>query len=275
MITLEPLDPRVPSWDLSRTAERACPFCGQRREPALLRPDRLPVAFCAPCDCWHVCALPSPEEIRAFYEQYWGGYRPADFSEASAREMQRAAPLAARANWPLQRLSVLLGGLQGKRLIEAGFGRGTFLLMARALGADVAGCDISPKACRFARKRLGLSVFESSLGGMARQDASADAVAMNDFIEHSADPLADLRAACTLLKPGGLLLIRTPNGGAAGQDADSARRWTGFRVDYDHLQYLSSRTIHHLGAAAGWRIEHLETYGFPSPRGANAPRERF
>jgi SAM-dependent methyltransferase len=95
---------------------------------------------------------------------------------------------------------------------------------------------------------------------------SVDAVVMIDLIEHLADPRAALEKAWEMLGPRGLLLLWTPNGGAAGASLATARRWAGFRVDLDHLQYFSPGTVMALGTNRGWRIEHLETLGFPDLR---------
>ena len=86
---------------------------------------------------------------------------------------------------------------------------------------------------------------------------------MSDLIEHPVEPLATFESALNVLPPGGLLLIFTPNGGAASDDLRSARQWVGFRVDLEHLQYLSSATIAALASMYSCRIEHLEALGYP------------
>jgi len=64
------------------------------------------------------------------------------------------------------------------------------------------------------------------------------------------------------LKPGGLLLLHTPNGGEAGTNIERAKKWVGFRVDLEHLQYLSPRTINCLSHELNLRIERLGAFGF-------------
>jgi hypothetical protein len=73
-----------------------------------------------------------------------------------------------------------------------------------------------------------------------------------------------------MLSPDGLLLLWTPNGGGAGASLETSRSWVGFRLDLDHLQYFSSATIACLRDRGGWRIEHLETVGFPDPEAGQA-----
>src|ERR1035438_9949426 len=73
-----------------------------------------------------------------------------------------------------------------------------------------------------------------------------------------------LDTAISGLRSGGVLAIWTPNGGAAGTDLASARKWVGFRVDLEHLQYLSPRAILLVAGKLGLSVEHLETTGFPN-----------
>ena len=147
------------------------------------------------------------------------------------------------------------------------------MLATSARGADVVGQDISAPACEFVRKRLGLQVYEVPFETCAELVGTVDAVVMIDLIEHLSDPRAALETAWGMLAPRGLLLLWTPNGGAAGASATTARSWVGFRVDLDHLQYFSPGTVMSLCRLHRWRVEHLETLGFPEiQRGATASR---
>lgn len=143
--------------------------------------------------------------------------------------------------------------------------------MARHHGAAVLGSDISAEACAFVRDRLHIEVFEGPLG---RAAPPVDIAVLSDVIEHPADPLSLLQTAVTVLAHRGLLLILTPNGGQAGTNVETARRWDGFRVDPEHLQYFSPATMVRLAPRLGCRIEHLETRGFLSDAdtGAGTPQ---
>ncbi len=260
---LDPLDARIPRWDLKHLAVRLCPFCESENEAVLKRPDQLPVAPCNTCGCWYVGKLPSAAEIKKLYDGYYHAHRPADLSEKNVSRMLANACRASQTDWQLHTLAQLLGGMNNKRILDVGCGWGNFLLMAKALGALVAGCDLSPEACEFARNRLGLTVHQSELDSYPSAIGNIDAVVMRDFIEHPVNPLVDIQAACNILKPGGLLLLYTPNGGDAGTSLETGKNWVGFRVDLEHLQYLSPRTINWLSRKLGVRIERLETLGYP------------
>ncbi len=258
-----PLDLRIPAWRVETLRQRACPLCETAHRGALRRPDRLPLAFCPDCCLWYVCQLPPQDEIQGIYEGYWERHRPSDLSAGVAARILRRAKWAAREDVRLQRLCAILGGLRGRSLLDVGAGMGGFLAAARELGARVFASEISPEARSFLRRRLGATVCAGGPAECLEQSGALDAIVMNDLVEHLPDPLAMLRQAWDALRGGGVLALWTPNGGAAGRRASSALDWVGFRVDLEHLQYLSAQTITVLAARQGWRIEHLETLGFP------------
>ncbi|MBN1975114.1 MAG: class I SAM-dependent methyltransferase [Sedimentisphaerales bacterium] len=263
MIALAPIDNRIPKWDIDRLVLRLCPFCRTINPSLLIRPDKLPVAFCNKCGCWYVDHLPPLESIRAFYNGYYNTHRPSDLSGRQVSLMFRDAYDSSKTNQQLQTLLKLHVGKDRMRILDVGCGLGKFLLEARMAGADVVGCDISPEACEFANNKLGIKVYKSELHSCASSIGSVDAVVMRDLIEHLIDPLMSIHSACSILNKGGLLLLLTPNGGEAGIDAETGSNWVGFRVDLEHLQYLSPQTINWLSEECGMRIEQLETKGFP------------
>lgn len=264
---LEPLDARIPKWNLDHLSERTCPFCETDNAAVLKRPDQLPVAFCKTCGCWYIDNLPSISDIIKLYDGYYHTHRPTDLSEKGVFSMVENARKASETNWQLQTLLKLYAGNGQMRILDVGCGFGRFLLQARAVGADIVGCDLSPEACEFANNKLGITVHQSELHLCSSSIGNVDTVVMRDFIEHPVEPLIDIQAAVSILKPGGLLLFHTPNGGEAGTNIETARKWVGFRVDLEHLQYLSPHTVNWLSQKYDLRIERLETSGFPGLKG--------
>jgi 2-polyprenyl-3-methyl-5-hydroxy-6-metoxy-1,4-benzoquinol methylase len=267
---LPTLDARIPKWSLDNLEARACPFCAGTNQAELRRPDGLPVAFCDDCNLWYVAGLPPAEEIRNLYQGYWYSFRPRDLSESYAAGLL-ADTRTPKSDMRLNRLSALAGGLEGKRLLDVGCGCGEVLVRARHRGASVFGNDISAEACAFVKDKLGVPVLEGPLSdsSFVAEFGQMDMVVMSDLIEHPTDPLSMFVSALRILTPGGLLLIHTPNGGAAS-DPGGANKWVGFRVDLEHLQYLSTGTVSVLANRYGCRIEHLETFGYPGLQGIDS-----
>lgn len=265
---LPPLDARIPKWSMDKLEFRLCPLCHSDNHPLLVRPDRLDIAFCGKCQLWYVSSLPQLEEIQNLYQGYWFSLRPKDLSKSYATRLQSDGDLG-KNDMRLNRLSALCGGLEGKRLLEIGCGCGEFLVSAQRRGASVFGNDISQEACSFVRELLQIPVYAGQLcdSDFTRQFGQMDIVVMSDLIEHPVEPLRTFEAAVSVLKPGGVLLIHTPNGGAASDNPLTAKKWVGFRVDLEHLQYLSAATISALAHRYDCRIEHLETFGYPGLEG--------
>ncbi len=272
-VILKPLDVRIPKWDLGHLNPRNCPFCKASNKSVLKRPDQLPVAICKRCGCCYINHLPHLSDIIKLYDGYYHTQRPTDLSDKTVSRMVENASKASKTNWQLQTLLNLHTSRGQMRILDVGCGFGRFLLAARSLGADVVGCDLSPEACSFANNKLAITVYQSELHLCSSSIGSVDAVVMNDFIEHPADPLIEIQAAVSILKPGGLLLIHTPNGGEAGTTIETAINWVGFRVDLEHLQYLSPHTVNWLSQKYGLRIERLETSGFPGLNGIDSRRK--
>jgi 2-polyprenyl-3-methyl-5-hydroxy-6-metoxy-1,4-benzoquinol methylase len=120
-------------------------------------------------------------------------------------------------------------------LLEVGFGAGAFLQRRKAEGWAVTGLDFDPTAVERVRSQLGLNVHCGSLQDAAFAERSFDVIAMSHVIEHLPDPRAVLRECFRILRPGGTLVLITPNTASLGH------RWFGrdwFGTDAPRHLYL-------------------------------------
>ena len=110
----------------------------------------------------------------------------------------------------------------GSRVLEVGCGAGNLLLQAAVPGSYPVALDLSMQALTFVRSRLEeIMSGVQALGGFActqaiseslpLADASFDCVLLSEVIEHLEVPQVSLREAVRVLRPGGRLLITTPN----------------------------------------------------------------
>jgi 2-polyprenyl-3-methyl-5-hydroxy-6-metoxy-1,4-benzoquinol methylase len=98
------------------------------------------------------------------------------------------------------------------RLLEVGCSYGGFLAEARRDGWEVAGVELSETAACYARDKLNLRVFTGSLHDQLPQLGEPyEAVALFHVIEHVPDPVQLLEQCRKLIRPGGLLVLKTPN----------------------------------------------------------------
>jgi 2-polyprenyl-3-methyl-5-hydroxy-6-metoxy-1,4-benzoquinol methylase len=146
-------------------------------------------------------------------------------------------------------------------LLDIGCATGFSLEVARELGWRAQGVEISEFACNFARKNLGLDVFCGLLANADLEPESFDVVTMWDYIEHCPDPAQEIKKASSLLKPGGVLALTTPN--IASVPARVWRsRWMGIKQG-EHLYYFTPETMERLLAKSHFetvRLEHVGKY---------------
>jgi 2-polyprenyl-3-methyl-5-hydroxy-6-metoxy-1,4-benzoquinol methylase len=140
------------------------------------------------------------------------------------------------------------------RLLEVGAAAGLFMKSAEHAGWTVTGLEPLPAPAAYARNRLGLDVLERTVEDAPFDEASFDAVACFETIEHVLDPLGMLRAIHRLMRPRGLLVLTTPNWEALSRHALGAQ-WAVLSPA-EHLYYFSEGTLTPLLKRAGFSWVH-------------------
>lgn len=137
----------------------------------------------------------------------------------------------------------------GGRLLDVGCGNGGFLMLVRQAGWQVEGLDFDVGAVDAARSR-GLDVHHGGVETLVDRGARFDVITLCHVIEHLHDPMATLRRLHTLLKPGGMLWLDTPNFDSFGAVRYEAN-WRGLETPR-HLLLFTPRGIKHALADAGF-----------------------
>jgi SAM-dependent methyltransferase len=114
-----------------------------------------------------------------------------------------------------QMLAAALAERSGpQQIVDIGCGDGSATHLVKRLDPrnTVIGVDWSAMALVQARAR-GLLVIQGGVdaSGLPLPDASADVVVMSELIEHLVDTDAAVEEARRILRPGGILLLSTPN----------------------------------------------------------------
>lgn len=118
-----------------------------------------------------------------------------------------------RLNW----IKELVGGLQGKKILDVGCGGGILAESMAAAGADVTGIDLADKSLKVAQLHgleSGVPVTYRSISAedlAAEQPAQFDIVTCMEMLEHVPDPGSIVQACSTLVKPGGWVFFTTLN----------------------------------------------------------------
>jgi len=137
------------------------------------------------------------------------------------------------------------------RLLDVGCGDGAYLEYMQSLGWDVEGVDFDPGAVAAARAR-GVPV---KTGDLAQQDYGEDmfdVITLNHVIEHVPRPRDLLRECRRVLKPGGRLIVVTPNTDSWAH-RHFGRSWRGLEPPR-HLHIFTGPSLVALAAGIGLNV---------------------
>jgi SAM-dependent methyltransferase len=147
------------------------------------------------------------------------------------------------------------------RLLDVGSGDGAFVHHMASHGWDATGLDFSPAASELAARR-GLR-GRYLMGSLADHDLplrSFDAVTLWQVLEHIGEPVAMLRRAHALLRPGGLLVASVPNIDSLSATL-TRERWWGLDVPR-HLVHYTPATLRRVVSEAGLSVVDVRHFSF-------------
>ena len=237
---------------LRRREPVACPLCGVAPRPFAVDFQGLQLARCERCGLQFQSPRPVFEDlVRAVYGPAY--HPPGEHLLDSIRRYQFERQM----RW-LERPEA-----DGRRLLDVGCGSGAFLAFARARGWEADGTDVvlTPAAAA-----TGARLWEGQLPSIDFGGRRYHAVRFNQVLEHTQDPLAELRAARAVLEPGGTLHVGVPNLAGFNITLKSwqsrlglkRKRWKHYGALH-HLWFFTPRTLARLVAAAGLTVIGWET----------------
>jgi 2-polyprenyl-3-methyl-5-hydroxy-6-metoxy-1,4-benzoquinol methylase len=144
----------------------------------------------------------------------------------------------------------------GGKLLDVGFGSGERLEKMRDLGWTVSGVDFDEKAVAIANAR-GLDVFCGTIPGIWFPAETFDAVIMSHVIEHVPAPIELLKECYRILKPGGKVVLTTPNSSCWGHRF-FRKYWRGLEPPR-HLHVFGPSSIEQTLRRAGFGIVRVRT----------------
>lgn len=205
---------------------------------------RFPYVRCTACGSVAAHPVPPPEILeRAYAAAYFPSDRPGLLErllEPLARREARRVVTAARS--------------EGE-LLDVGCGPGKFMLRLRATGwtGPMRGLEPDARAAERASDVLGMPVRVGGVEALGEEPPGLSAIVLRHVIEHVPQPLDALREVRSLLAPGGVLYLGTPDARTL-----SARVFGRYWHGYDpprHLFAFSAEGIRALLERAGFAVE--------------------
>ncbi len=223
---------------------------------------------CADASCGLLWLDPKPlaaDLVKAYARYHTHGRRRRGARELGLSALNAACKLVSRAvdltnGLARQRRALrtmFLGDAKPGRLLEVGSGAGRFLHRMHRAGWRVQGTDIDPAVADRVRRRYGLSVDIGSLAELRYPAESYDAVAMSQTLEHLHDPCALLEECRRVLRPGGRLVLTTPNAQARAHRL-YGRRWRGLEPPR-HLHIFTPEALERCVRTCGFEVLRVET----------------
>lgn len=142
----------------------------------------------------------------------------------------------------------------GVKVLDIGCGFGESLGYHQARGCEAHGVEADRNILRVAN-RYDLNVKVGLFQASDYSPNAFDFVTLDQVIEHASDPEQLLRDIHSVLKPGGTVIISTPNPKGWGARL-FGRRWIHWHAPY-HLSYFTPQSMRNLATRTGFDVEKM------------------
>jgi SAM-dependent methyltransferase len=154
---------------------------------------------CAECRGLFLHPTPTLDEMRAYAEAH---YRNGVYAEYVAARALKLATFRDRLRWIKKYKS------SGK-LLDLGCACGFMIEAALEAGYDASGVEFSQEAIRAAAPAVRDRIRQGDINRLPAGEF--DVITAFDILEHTQDPLASLRQWAGFLRPGGVLVVSSPD----------------------------------------------------------------
>lgn len=231
-----------------------CDFCAGRGQRLYLESSvprwyaERPLRLVECTDCGLVYASPRPRA-----DQLYASYLNAseNVRQAVQRKLERKNVMDIHRKHVTTAMERL--GHPAERLYDMGCGAGTVMMAARELGLEAWGNDVNKAAVDMLRE----AGFEARLGFSSELDLPGghfDIVINFDYLEHSFTPMADLRTCFDIVKPGGIMYLKTLYLDCPAH-REKGEAWQLFGAG--HFYYFTTDVLRRMIEAVGFTIEDV------------------
>jgi 2-polyprenyl-3-methyl-5-hydroxy-6-metoxy-1,4-benzoquinol methylase len=219
-----------------------CPVCGGDRFASLFEKHGEPFVQCLDCRLVLINPRPVFNEVRKTYDP---GYSQAYIRKAD-KKLKRCRRWVGR---------IAKRFVSSGRWLDVGCSAGFVVAAAEQAGFEAYGVELEPAAVAYGRKQLGLDNLRcGTLVDQRYADAFFDVITLYDVIEHVPDLNGVVAELARILKPGGVVEIRTPDAGHWRTPNDLSD-WPEVKPS-EHLYYFSHKTLARLFTRHGLCVRH-------------------
>jgi len=231
-----------------------CPICGKTAyiqyadlyDDRYGFPDTFGLHHCPSCGHRYIAGSFEPDFLRKLYTDY---YPRSSYDLAAHRPHQAIGKLKA---WLTGARALAFRWVpKDVRVLDIGCGFGETLGYHRARGCDVYGVEADENILRVA-ERCGYNVHAGLFDPSLYEADFFDYVTMDQVIEHVNDPVETLRGVEKVLKPGGTLVLSTPNAEGLGARI-LGHRWVNWHIPY-HQHFFSRASMLAAAEKAGLEL---------------------
>lgn len=257
------------------TSKQACPICGSKgemlheglKDQLFGAPGEWSIRRCSSNTCGLLWLDPRPieDDIASAYQTY---YTHADAEEKSLVKSRLVAYIrdfivnvvtrfCGQRREKEDLAHMYLRDMLPGRVLDIGCGDARFLNRMKQAGWAVQGVDFDAAAASNAKNLFDIDVQIGTLEDMQFPESSFDAVTMNHVIEHVFDPVTLLSEVRRILKPGGRLVMVTPNAISMGHRF-FGRFWRGLEPPR-HIQIFTPPSLEAAARSAELEVSKIFT----------------
>lgn len=238
-----------------------CPVCRRDVPRADISVNGYRYARCEECKLLYLDPFLGKEDLEKYYQQYrdvkaaeGGGYLTPSHLQTYRQEKELT----------FRDMGFDLNSLRSKKLLEIGCANGPFLTLAKDLGAQILGIDISLDLVEEA-VRNGL---DCRVARVEEITGDFDVICLWDLIEHVTDPREFLTQVRRLSHVGSQLLIQTPRYGRVAELFGESWRYL---MPVEHVVLYSLEALTALLSEFGFQRRSWVSFGSGNTAGTVPP----
>jgi len=237
---------------------QACPSCGGQFDLAYPTFD-IPLGQKVAINSCNDCGLAQRDPAVAFdfthlgAEHYLDNWKALELSGLSFKFDRMLEAARDLTPW------VVKTGPWDKHILDVGSGPGYFLFHARAHGWKIQGVDPWQEIADWGTKHLDTSIESARIEDSKLGENAYEVVTALDVISFTDNPIEFLKACRSKLKPGGLLMISTPNYGSEIRK-EKGTEWPSLAANVRRW-FFSPESLERAARAAGFGACRVQLAG--------------